>query len=227
MPKTSGLNKKNFFCESIIRMEKNFNRDLNLYEDKEFTLFLQKLSDDTFDEFVATLSDKQREYTNALPYEGSANMSELSRKRGVTVANIRQLLDKVLRKAYRYTCDKLVQYTMDLGKDLIFETDEVNQFMKPINRRAKERHILTESEKRLSASKSREDKMSVLIESLELSGRTYLSLKRAGINTVGQLLELSAEEVLQIRSIGRVNLEDLKQVLKRYNLHLKGEQTDE
>jgi len=51
------------------------------------------------------------------------------------------------------------------------------------------------------------------IEELELSVRAYNCLKRAGITKVGQILEMSEEELLAVRNFGRKSLDELRERL--------------
>lgn len=52
------------------------------------------------------------------------------------------------------------------------------------------------------------------IDELELGVRSYNSLKRAGINTVGELLRLSPVEMVSIRNLGRKSVEEILRNLK-------------
>ncbi len=51
------------------------------------------------------------------------------------------------------------------------------------------------------------------IEDLDLSVRAYNCLKRANISTVGQILEMSDEEIMGVRNFGRKSLDELKEKL--------------
>ena len=51
------------------------------------------------------------------------------------------------------------------------------------------------------------------LEGLELSVRTYNCLKRAGINSVGQLRSLSDEDLRKIRNLGRKGVDEIRQKL--------------
>jgi hypothetical protein len=53
------------------------------------------------------------------------------------------------------------------------------------------------------------------IEKLELSSRTLNCLKRAHITKVGQVLEMTNEELLKIRNFGEKSLEELMDRLRR------------
>ncbi len=59
------------------------------------------------------------------------------------------------------------------------------------------------------------------IEELDLSVRSFNCLKRAGINTVGQLIEKSDEEMIKVRNLGKKSLEEVKQKLAALGLSLR------
>ena len=54
------------------------------------------------------------------------------------------------------------------------------------------------------------------IEKLQLSPRSYNCLKRAGINTVGDVVRMSEAELLRIRNFGQKPLEELRQRLDEH-----------
>lgn len=56
------------------------------------------------------------------------------------------------------------------------------------------------------------------IEKLNFSVRTYNILKRANINDVEQLRQLSDDELLQIRNLGRHSFEEIKEKLECYTI---------
>ncbi len=53
------------------------------------------------------------------------------------------------------------------------------------------------------------------IEDLDLSVRAYNCLKRAGITKVGQVLEMSEDDLLGVRNFGRKSLEELREKLEQ------------
>ncbi|MBI2849142.1 MAG: DNA-directed RNA polymerase subunit alpha [Chloroflexi bacterium] len=52
------------------------------------------------------------------------------------------------------------------------------------------------------------------IEELDLSVRAYNCLKRSGITKIGQILEMSPEELLAVRNFGRKSLDELRERLE-------------
>ncbi len=68
-----------------------------------------------------------------------------------------------------------------------------------------------------------DDKDKVLdmnIDELELSVRSYNCLKRAGINTVGELTNKTSEDMMKVRNLGRKSLEEVLAKLKELGLQL-------
>ena len=59
------------------------------------------------------------------------------------------------------------------------------------------------------------------IDELELSVRSYNCLKRAGINTVQELTNKTAEDMMKVRNLGRKSLEEVLAKLKELNLQLR------
>ena len=62
------------------------------------------------------------------------------------------------------------------------------------------------------------------IEELDLSVRSYNCLKRAGINTVEDLINKSEEDMMKVRNLGRKSLEEVINKLNSLGLYLKKEE---
>jgi DNA-directed RNA polymerase subunit alpha len=61
------------------------------------------------------------------------------------------------------------------------------------------------------------------IEELELGVRSYNCLKREGIETVGDLIAKSEQELMCIPNFGRKSIEEVRERLEKNDLNLKGE----
>ena len=59
------------------------------------------------------------------------------------------------------------------------------------------------------------------IEDLDLSVRSYNCLKRAGINTVAELVQRDEDEMMKVRNLGRKSLEEVQQKLAQLGLSLR------
>lgn len=70
-------------------------------------------------------------------------------------------------------------------------------------------------------SEKKERKLDTTIEELDLSVRSYNCLKRAGINTVEELIKRDEEEMMKVRNLGRKSLDEVQQKLASMGLHLR------
>ena len=64
-------------------------------------------------------------------------------------------------------------------------------------------------------------KLETTIEDLDLSVRSFNCLKRAGINTVADLVEKSEDEMMKVRNLGRKSLDEVKKKLDELGVHLR------
>ena len=67
------------------------------------------------------------------------------------------------------------------------------------------------------------DLMSITIEELDLSVRSFNCLKRANINTVEDLVSKTQEEMIKVRNLGRKSLEEVEHKLTMMGLSLASE----
>ncbi|MGH2573919.1 MAG: DNA-directed RNA polymerase subunit alpha [Actinomycetota bacterium] len=65
--------------------------------------------------------------------------------------------------------------------------------------------------------------LALTIEDLNLTVRSYNCLKREGINTVGELVEKSEAELMDIRNFGQKSIEEVKSKLDELGLTLREE----
>jgi len=63
-------------------------------------------------------------------------------------------------------------------------------------------------------------KLDVAIEDLDFSVRTYNCLKRAGINSIGDLVARSEDEMMKVRNLGKKSLEEVILKLEDMGLSL-------
>ncbi|MBC8537121.1 DNA-directed RNA polymerase subunit alpha [Feifania hominis] len=70
----------------------------------------------------------------------------------------------------------------------------------------------------------KEKVLEMTIEELDLSVRSFNCLKRAGINTVEDIIERTEEDMMKVRNLGRKSLEEVIQKLESLGLYLKKEE---
>jgi DNA-directed RNA polymerase subunit alpha len=63
----------------------------------------------------------------------------------------------------------------------------------------------------------------ILIEELELGVRSYNCLKRVGIETIGDLVSKSEQELAAIPNFGKKSIEEVKETLATHGLYLRGD----
>lgn len=63
--------------------------------------------------------------------------------------------------------------------------------------------------------------MEMTIEELDLSVRSYNCLKRAGINTVEELVQNSEDDMMKVRNLGTKSLEEVTKKLETFGLGLR------
>lgn len=70
----------------------------------------------------------------------------------------------------------------------------------------------------------KEKVLEMTIEELDLSVRSFNCLKRAGIDTVEDLINKTEEEMIKVRNLGKKSLEEVIQKLHSLGLDLKREE---
>jgi len=84
---------------------------------------------------------------------------------------------------------------------------------------ARDAEIMVEKEE-----DKKEKVLEMTIEELDLSVRSYNCLKRAGINTVQELITKTEEDMMKVRNLGRKSLEEVQEKLEELNLSLRSEE---
>ena len=63
--------------------------------------------------------------------------------------------------------------------------------------------------------------LNITIEKLDFSPRTYVCLKRANINTIEDLIQKPYEEMMEVKNLGKKNLDEIINKLAILGLNLK------
>ncbi|OPZ21859.1 MAG: DNA-directed RNA polymerase subunit alpha [Firmicutes bacterium ADurb.BinA205] len=72
--------------------------------------------------------------------------------------------------------------------------------------------------------KGKEKILEMTIEDLDLSVRSFNCLKRAGINTVDDLINKSEEEMMKVRNLGKKSFDEVKEKLRSLGFDLSSEE---
>jgi len=65
------------------------------------------------------------------------------------------------------------------------------------------------------------DRLMLPIEDMDLTVRSYDCLKREGVTSVGELIEKSEEDLLEIRNLDQKSIDEVKAKLEELGLSLK------
>jgi DNA-directed RNA polymerase subunit alpha len=96
-------------------------------------------------------------------------------------------------------------------------TEHLDLFVR-LTDEARDAEIMVEKEE-----DKKEKVLEMTIEELDLSVRSYNCLKRAGINTVQELIMKSEEDMMKVRNLGRKSLEEVQEKLEELGLGLRRE----
>jgi len=113
---------------------------------------------------------------------------------------------------------KFLRAHVDLFSGL--EEEEVAEGAKEVAP-PKEELVMVSSQKKETPQKSYHE---ILIKDLEFSVRSRNCLKKAGINTLGELVLKKASDLLEIKNFGKKSLKEVREKLSQFNLTLPGEE---
>lgn len=178
---------------------------------------------------VARLSEREVKVL-MFRYRDRLDLYGTGKQFGVTRERIRQIEAKALRKMRgRKACREILQkgfyqWTQEQIRqraDAIVE-ERIKQF--------KTQWLIDHPEPEYVAGdpvdpeiNERAQKMQMTIEELDLSVRSYNCLKRANINTVGDLVKRSYDNLMCVRNLGRKSLEEVVAKLEAMGLKLSEE----
>ncbi|KAF1085196.1 DNA-directed RNA polymerase subunit alpha [Sporotomaculum syntrophicum] len=190
------------------------------------------------DMHIATLAEDGRLFMEMTVSKGRGYVSAERNKKGdhiigvIPVDSIFTPVRKVnfnvdnTRVGQRTDYDKL---TLEVWTDGSIKPDEaVSLSAKILSEHLRLFIGLTESaaEVEIMVEKEEEQKDKILempIEELDLSVRSYNCLKRAGINTVEELVQRNEEDMMKVRNLGKKSLEEVMNKLSELDLKLRRE----
>lgn len=117
---------------------------------------------------------------------------------------------------------KFLKAHIDLFTDIELEEEieeeEGDDDEKPVK---KEDLVMVSSQKKETPQKGHHD---ILIKDLEFSVRSRNCLKKAGINTLGDLVMKKTTELLEIKNFGKKSLKEVREKLAQFSLQLPGDE---
>ena len=196
---------------------------------------------------IATVADGERFYMELTFDHGRGYVSQERNKQLAAMANANTsapigtiFTDSIYTPVYKanYTVDNtrvgnitdLDKLTIDvLTNGTITAKEAISLAAKILNEHlnlfvnltdeAKKAEIMVEREETI-----KEKVLEMTIEELDMSVRSFNCLKRAGIDTVEDLINRTEEDMMKVRNLGKKSLEEVIQKLRSLGLDLKKEE---
>lgn len=168
--------------------------------------YIEEHFDENVKELLKTINEREARIITARLIDGYT-LEAVGFQEGVTRDRIRQIEAKALRKLRHPSRLAIMRYgkeTLELQDDvaklnaelLRVKSDLINAINHP------EQIELTEEDKTFAS-------LTQEIENLDFSVRTFNCLRRRGIKTLSQLVQMSVNDILRIRNFGRKSLREV------------------
>lgn len=169
-----------------------------------------------------------------LRFKGKLSLDEVAKIYNVTRERVRQLEAKALRKMRHPLRARAIFTPYKLSQEIKERTETLNQKNKEladnITKCLDQIDILSKALDSVGIKVSTEKPNTYVttlarnINEFEFSVRAYNCMKRAGINTIGDLTEKTEEEMRQVRNLGHRGLEEIKDKLTSLGLRFMTEE---
>ncbi|HNX64131.1 MAG TPA: DNA-directed RNA polymerase subunit alpha [Oscillospiraceae bacterium] len=189
---------------------------------------------------IATLGKDAKLYMKIMLDKGRGYVSSEKNKQlldlGIDVIAVDSIYTPVLKVNYKVEDTRIGQVT-DFDKLALevwtdgtisakeaislaakFLNDHLNLFI-DLSEEAQTAEIMIDKD-----DKGKEKILEMTIEELDLSVRSFNCLKRAGINTVDDLINKSEEEMMKVRNLGKKSFDEVKEKLKTLGFNLNSEE---
>ena len=192
------------------------------------------------DMHIATLAKDAKLYMEITLDRGRGYVSAEKNKQqlnlGVDVIAVDSIYSPVLKVNYKVEDTRLGQVTdydkltLEVWTDgTVFAKEAISQAANLLNEHLKLfvdlsdeasiAEIMVEKDE-----KGKEKILEMTIEELDLSVRSFNCLKRAGINTVDDLINKSEEEMMKVRNLGKKSFDEVKDKLHSLGFDLNSEE---
>lgn len=171
---------------------------------------------------LAILTEREQDVLR-LRFKDKMTLEQCGKIHGVTRERIRQIEAKALRKLRHPTRANMIK-----SVPLTELQAKHSEYMKLQN----EYEWLKKAFESLTAQKAepgviipsveRAILLEKTIEELDLSVRSYNCLRRRGVNTLRDVVEMTEDELMKVRNLGRKSADEVMAKLKEYGLSLKG-----
>lgn len=192
----------------------NIIADLEEARDKHGTYSLE-LINKTIEQ---TLTERERRCLE-MQYREKLTLEQIGLKVGVTRERVRQIIAKAERKL-RHPRVLREMRAVSLGDyaEMQMKYEEAKTQIELLTNRIEELEGRPVTPEETNHEKDLNDKS---IDHLDLSVRSYNCLKRARIDTIGDLKNLCISDLMRIRNLGRKSALEVVEKAKRYGIEIK------
>lgn len=201
-------NYPDLYDDIVESFDKRFN-ELNVYTNREMTIF-------------------------NLRYKNYYTLGQIANEIGISTERVRQILAKAVRKLMKPNVfNRLVEHETKLEMLNAEETSRIRSELKKEMSLEVAMDIVAEkfgfeSKEALeeclnNGGRFGNDKLDMTIDELDLTVRSYNCLKRRGVNTVGELVEYTLEDLMGFRNMGRKSIREVVEKVHNLGLSFKDE----
>jgi RNA polymerase sigma factor (sigma-70 family) len=149
-------------------------------------------------------------------YVDGLTLEAIGLRENITRERVRQIVNKTVRKIRYKERLKMLRY----GKEYLELCDDIGKLNAQLMQ--VKLQLIEKITNPETIEISNDEVISYFtIESLDLSVRSFNCLKRVGINTLGELMNQTIEDLLKIRNMGRKSLREIITKLEEKGLMLK------
>ena len=197
---------------------------------------------DGLEKALTMLTEREQQVIDAY-YRRGLNLEKAGYEQNVTRERLRQILAKAVRKLRHPARKNLIVYGLETAKEMsevrklkaeLTATEiALDQWQTELDARAelmgyhdrKMRGVpeFSDDAKGDDSDTANHGLQNLSIEEIELSVRSYNCLKRAGINSVADILKLSEEEMMTARNLGRKSMAEVVQKMHELGLRMSWE----
>ena len=198
---------------------------------------------DLYDDIVESFDKRFNElniYTNRemmifnLRYKNYYTLGQIANEIGISTERVRQILAKAVRKLMKPNVfNRLVEHETKLEMLNAEETSRIRSELKKEMSLEVAMDIVAEkfgfeSKEALeeclnNGGRFGNDKLDMTIDELDLTVRSYNCLKRRRVNTVGELVEYTLEDLMGFRNMGRKSIREVVEKVHNLGLSFKDE----
>lgn len=171
--------------------------------------YIEEHFDENFTALLETLSPRERDCIH-LYFKDGYTLEAIAKQMGVTRERVRQIISKGLRRLKHPSKIKYLRY----GKELYELQNSVLKMREALENKIK---IIAKRIAMPSPYSVQIQSVALMpIDVLDLTVRSYNCLRKAGINTIGDLLSISEDKLRTIKNLGNKSVAEILMKLEPY-----------